>query len=128
MSEACNCETACARVFLSRPTQGECGVMIAWHIDKGSFNDVKLDGLNVASAVYSPGHMAEVKWNASHVGKVLGVANAGPVELSALLQMTATRSSDRWLAHSPPSEQGRIAFLLARDGPESARRWVERTL
>ena len=63
--ESCNCEAACPCVFLSKPTEGECGVLIAWHIDKGKFEDVPLDGLNVAFAVHSPGHMAQVKWDAA---------------------------------------------------------------
>ncbi len=63
--ESCNCETACPCVFLSKPTTGECEVLIAWHIEKGSFEGMSLDGLNVALAVHSPGHMAEVKWKAA---------------------------------------------------------------
>jgi hypothetical protein len=63
--ESCNCEAVCPCVFLSKPTDGECGVMIAWHIDKGKFEDVALDGLNVAFAVRSLGHMAQVKWDAA---------------------------------------------------------------
>jgi hypothetical protein len=63
--ESCNCETACPCVFLSKPTEGDCGVLIAWHIDKGKFDDIALDGLNVALAVHSPGHMAQVKWDAA---------------------------------------------------------------
>ncbi len=63
--ETCNCETACPCVFLSPPTEGECTVLIAWHVDQGRFGDVALDGLNVALAVHSPGHMAEVKWKAA---------------------------------------------------------------
>jgi hypothetical protein len=63
--ESCNCEAACPCVFLSKPTEDECGVLIAWHIDKGKFEDVALDGLNVAFAVRSPGHMAQVKWEAA---------------------------------------------------------------
>ena len=60
--ETCNCEAVCPCIFLSPPTDGECTVMIAWHIDSGSFGNVNLDGLNVALAVHSPGHMMEVKW------------------------------------------------------------------
>ncbi len=60
--EACNCEAACPCLFLSAPTDGECTALVAWHVDQGSFGDVKLDGMNVALAVHSPGHMAEVKW------------------------------------------------------------------
>lgn len=63
--EACNCDAACPCVFLSAPTEGECTALVAWHIDKGSFNDVVLDGLNLALAVHSPGHMLEVKWRAA---------------------------------------------------------------
>ncbi len=60
--ESCNCETACPCVFLSPPTQGECNVVLGWHIEHGHSDSVKLDGLNVAMAVHSPGKMHEVKW------------------------------------------------------------------
>lgn len=63
--EACNCEAACPCVFLSPPTEGECNVLVAWHIEEGRFDDVKLDGLNVALAVNSPGTMTQVKWKAA---------------------------------------------------------------
>ncbi len=63
--ESCNCQVACPCVFLSRPTEAECTVLIGWHIDNGSFGDVDLGGLNVALAVHSPGHMMEVKWEAA---------------------------------------------------------------
>ena len=52
----------CPCIFLSPPTGSDCTVLLAWHVDKGKFGDIKLDGLNVALAVYSPGHMQEVKW------------------------------------------------------------------
>lgn len=63
--ETCNCETACPCVFLSPPTQGDCTVLVAWHIDKGHYDETSLDGLNVALAVYSPGNMVETKWKAA---------------------------------------------------------------
>lgn len=63
--ESCNCETACPCVFLSPPTEGECTVLVGWHIDEGEYEGVDLSGLNVALAVYSPGHMLEVKWQAA---------------------------------------------------------------
>jgi len=40
-------------------------VFIAWHVDEGRFGEVSLNGLNVALAVHSPGHMLEVKWKAA---------------------------------------------------------------
>ena len=60
--EACNCEAACPCVFLSPPTEDECTALVGWHIEKGEFDGTRLEGLNVALAVVSPGHMAEVKW------------------------------------------------------------------
>lgn len=60
--ETCNCEVACPCVFTSSPTEGECKALIAWHIDKGHYGDVKLDGLNVALAVHAPGNMVQTKW------------------------------------------------------------------
>jgi hypothetical protein len=63
--EACNCDAACPCVFLSSPTTGDCTVFIGWHIDKGVAGAVTLDGLNVARAIYTPGHMLEVPWTAA---------------------------------------------------------------
>lgn len=60
--EACNCEVACPCVFMSPPTSGECTVLIAWHIDHGSFGEIDLAALNTVLAAHSPGHMLEVKW------------------------------------------------------------------
>lgn len=60
--ESCNCQTACPCVFLSAPTTGECTAILGWHIDDGVHEGVRLDGLNVALAVHSPGHMIETKW------------------------------------------------------------------
>lgn len=60
--ESCNCEAACPCVFLSPPTDGECKVLVGWHINEGHFGDVSLGGLNIAMAAHSPGHMAKVQW------------------------------------------------------------------
>ncbi len=61
--EACNCDVACPCTFTSAPTEGKCTVLLAWHIEKGKYGDTNLDGLNVALAAYSPGHMLKVKWD-----------------------------------------------------------------
>lgn len=63
--EACNCEAACPCVFLSPPTEDECTLLVGWHVDRGDFDGTSLDGLNVAMAVLSPGHMAKVPWQAA---------------------------------------------------------------
>jgi len=63
--ESCNCKPACPCVFLSTPTEGDCTVVVGWHIDSGNYGGVTLDGLNVALAVHSPGTMHEVPWKAA---------------------------------------------------------------
>jgi hypothetical protein len=60
--EACNCEVACPCIFLSPPTEGECKVVVGWHIDKGRHGDAVLDGLNAALIAYAPGNMKDGKW------------------------------------------------------------------
>ncbi|MEO9200048.1 MAG: DUF1326 domain-containing protein [Antricoccus sp.] len=60
--ESCNCDTACPCVFLSAPTTGECTAIVGWHIDAGDHEGQRLEGLNVALAVHSPGHMAKTPW------------------------------------------------------------------
>lgn len=63
--ETCNCAVACPCVFLSPPTEGDCTALVAWHIDRGYYGETKLDGLNAALVVYSPGNMIEGKWKAA---------------------------------------------------------------
>jgi hypothetical protein len=60
--EACNCDVACPCIFGGSPTTGECKAFVGWHIDKGNYGDVALDGLNVALAVYTPGDMDKTEW------------------------------------------------------------------
>jgi hypothetical protein len=55
-------EAACPCIFFSPPTEGECKVVIGWHIDKGRHGDISLDGLNAALIVYTPGKMKDGQW------------------------------------------------------------------
>jgi hypothetical protein len=63
--ENCNCDVVCpclvskAVPMTSRPTQGVCDVLLAFHIDHGSYDGAALDGLNVVLAVHAPGPMAD---------------------------------------------------------------------
>lgn len=63
--ETCNCVTACPCVWLNPPTEGDCKLLVAWHIAKGRLDDQQLGGLNVALACYSPSHMQEGNWQAA---------------------------------------------------------------
>ena len=60
--ESCNCYAPCSCVCLSPPSGGDCAALVAWHIDQGELDGVKLDGLNAALFAHAPGHMMENKW------------------------------------------------------------------
>lgn len=45
--DTCNCSVPCPCTFAQPPTTGECEGILAWHIRKGRYGDVHLDGLNV---------------------------------------------------------------------------------
>jgi hypothetical protein len=67
--ENCNCSVVCpclvskAAPLTSRPTEGVCDVVAIFHIERGNFGDVSLDGLNVAVAIHTPGPMGEGNWS-----------------------------------------------------------------
>lgn len=63
--ETCNCVTACPCVWFQPPSEGDCKLMVAWHIDTGYFGELSLDALNVALACYAPGHMKQGNWQAA---------------------------------------------------------------
>ena len=60
--EACNCQIVCPCNFTNAPTEGECKVVVAWHVDDGRYGRVDLAGLNTALFAYAPGHMMQAKW------------------------------------------------------------------
>lgn len=51
----CNCNYGCPCQFNAAPTHGTCEAALTFHIDKGHYGDVTLDGLNMAMAVKWPG-------------------------------------------------------------------------
>jgi len=81
--EACNCDAACPCVFLSAPTTGECTVLIGWHIAKGNYGDLSLDGLTVLRAIYTPGAMMDTEWTAA----LYLDSNASGAQTDALTQI-----------------------------------------
>lgn len=60
--ESCNCFAPCSCICLSPPTEGDCKVVLAWHVDKGSLGKVRLDGLNAVLFGHAPGPMMEGNW------------------------------------------------------------------
>jgi len=66
--ENCNCAVVCPCVvsvnapFTSAPTEGVCDVTFAFHVARGAFGEVPLDGLNAALLAHIPGPMIEGNW------------------------------------------------------------------
>ncbi len=62
--EACNCKSVCPCIWLNSPTEGECKLLVGWHITDGQMEDVPLADLNVVLACYAPGNMIDGNWQA----------------------------------------------------------------
>jgi len=66
--ENCSCEVVCPCLvstkppLTSSPSEGVCDVALAFHIDKGNYGDVPLDGLNVVMVAHTPGAMGDGNW------------------------------------------------------------------
>ncbi len=62
--ENCSCDVVCPCLFspapalTSQPSSGSCEVPLAFHIDRGSYGNVALDGLNAVEIWRAPGPMA----------------------------------------------------------------------
>jgi len=102
--ENCNCNVVCPCLvsagapLTAKPTQGACDVVLAFHIDKGNYADVSLDGLNVVVAAHTPGPMGEGNWSlAAYIderasdqqtealGAIFGGGAGGPMAIFAPL-------------------------------------------
>ncbi len=60
--EACNCDSVCPCYSAEAPTYGFCEGSGAWHIQKGQYGEVALDGLNVIHVQRTEGHMRHNRW------------------------------------------------------------------
>ena len=102
--ENCNCDVVCpclvspSAPLTARPTQGVCDVALVFHIDKGSYGEVSLNGLNIAVIAHTPGAMAEGNWTlaasideradaeqTAALGAIFGGAEGGPMAAFAPL-------------------------------------------
>jgi hypothetical protein len=45
--DVCKCSIPCPCEFAQAPTYGDCDGILAYNIQKGSYGDIPLDGLNV---------------------------------------------------------------------------------
>jgi hypothetical protein len=56
---ACNCDYGCPCNFNAPPTTGDCEGSWTWHVEKGSYGDVSLDGLTFGVYADWPGAIHE---------------------------------------------------------------------
>jgi hypothetical protein len=45
--DVCKCSIPCPCEFAQSPTYGDCDGVLAWHIQKGKYGEIPLDGLNI---------------------------------------------------------------------------------
>jgi len=102
--ENCSCDVVCPCLIstkaplTAKPTRGACEVPAIFHIDKGKYGDVTLDGLNVAVVIRTPGPMADGNWTvaayiderasdqqAAALGQIFTGAAGGPMAAFAPL-------------------------------------------
>ena len=55
--DVCKCDIPCPCEFAQAPTNGACDGILAWHVRKGSYGGVTLDGLNVIALGYFEGNI-----------------------------------------------------------------------
>src|SRR6266850_6313315 len=83
--QACNCDYGCPCEFQAPPTQGFCEGMGAWHIRRGRYGAVKLDGLGFGFAAHWPGALHEGNGTA----QLFFDEKADPVQREALLRIAS---------------------------------------
>jgi hypothetical protein len=81
--ESCSYEAICPCIVLGPPTEGDCRALVAWQIDQGQDDGVKLDGLNMVLLVHTPGKMHETKWKVA----VYVDNRASPQQRASLLRI-----------------------------------------
>ena len=81
--EACSCDFVCpcpTSGLAARPTKGHCDAGLVFHVDRGEHGGTKLDGLNFAILLRTPGPMIAGDWT---VGVILD-ERATPAQREAL--------------------------------------------
>ncbi len=54
-ADACNCQAPCPCWKREVPTAGDCGDLFYFHIEKGHYGELKLDGLDVVQVFKTAG-------------------------------------------------------------------------
>ena len=57
--DVCKCNIPCPCTFAQTPSYGDCDGVLAYHIKKGQYGEISLDGLNVLALSYFKGNIWE---------------------------------------------------------------------
>jgi hypothetical protein len=113
---ACNCDHGCPCNFNALPTQGKCEGGWTWHVDRGSFGDASLDGLNFTVVVDWPGPIHE----GGGTALILIDERADAAQRDAVEQLVSGAHGGPWgvLGWTWPTVHGPHAapYELSRDG------------
>src|SRR5687768_9007508 len=55
--DVCKCSVPCPCTFAQPPTTGDCEGVLVWHVNKGQYGDIRLDGLNVVALAAFEGNI-----------------------------------------------------------------------
>jgi len=121
--EGCNCDTICPCIFLLDPDEGYCNLTVAWHIEKGHYDSIPLDGLNTVAVFVAPGNM--------FTGPKMKVAfyvdkNANQEQIDALSNIFSGQSGGFFaVAAQFIGEMVGIKSAPITFGMEGKRRWLQ---
>jgi len=120
--EGCNCDSICPCIFLLDPDKGYCNLTVAWHIEKGHYDSIPLDGLNTVAVFVAPGNM--------FTGPKMKVAfyldkNANQEQIDALSNIFSGQSGGFFaVAAKLIGEKVGIKSAPITFGMEGKRRWL----
>ena len=98
--ETCSCTYLCPCVpsnLTAQPSKGYCNFAFAFHVDRGRYGKVKLDGLNFAVVGHTPGVMGNGNWS---VGLIIS-DKAKPEQQQALTQIASGQGGGPMAALAP---------------------------
>jgi len=117
---SCNCDWGCPCNFNARPTSGKCEGGWTWHVEDGSFGEVKLDDLSFSVYVKWPGAIHE----GNGEGLILIDERATATQRAAIEQLLGGQIGGPWqiLGWTWPTVHGpyATAYELKFDGVKSS--------
>jgi hypothetical protein len=82
---ACNCDFGCPCNFNALPTKGHCEGGWTWHVEKGSVNDIALDGLTFSVFAKWPGAIHPRQWRSRDLRRMSARTSAQRDAVAALV-------------------------------------------